>query len=227
MTPLPEIEQLHADYCYYWAMTRNVKKTREGHPMRAPVLNAERRAILEKLVAWCTAEGYEPRRWLAAVFESRRFLFAPPWAQLRGSAAAKAYERGVLPKYEDLLRQEAQLANPPPNPNVDLIPEAEIAKASYQDPRDCLRAVATTLGWHPQSRVCQHCQGVLECKTYLRRAPIDIIGLREGRLTWAEALLGARCSSGPGTGGAEPADVRQQLPDGTFPDALRGPPPRW
>lgn len=186
---------LFGDYLAYWAETHNVKQMRQQHYVRSPKLTPEREKALLAMEQWCESEGVDARRWLAALFYCRRFLFAPKWTQLKnGPAARKVYDaQDSLPMYEQLVRSTPAVAPAEGlNPNRDIVPAAEIQKRNFADrgaAAECMVALSFTFGWHPKSAVCKSCPLAGECRERLRKcANFDIIGLREGTVTWEQVL---------------------------------------
>lgn len=188
---------LFGDYLAYWADTHNVKQMRQQHAVRSPKLTPDREKALDGMETWCEQEGLDPRRWLAALFYSRRFLFAPRWNQLCGGPASrKVYDaKGSLPLHEQLVRAAPpQPAADDVNPNRDVVPAAEIQKQNFAErgvAAECMVALSFTYGWHPKSLICQKCPVAGECRERLRKcANFDIVALREGRVTWEQVVQG-------------------------------------
>lgn len=185
--------KLLADYVSYWELTHHVKQMRREHWVRSPVLTTDRCALLEKFELWCGEHELDARRWLAALFYVRRFMYAPTWKHLMSDTpkAREFYHRKEMPEYDQKIRRELSDGQQVENPNVDVIPAAEIRKQSYAesgDPTGCMIDFASTYGWHPRSRVCQQCVIAGACRQQLSsRSTCDLVALREGRITWEEA----------------------------------------
>lgn len=197
--------ELFDDYNFYRAHTRNVQEIREkGQPIRFMKETPERLALLARMAAWCGGRGFEPRHWLCWLFYRGHWRFARPFNQLiPGSTKTEksllaAYARVKnLPMYDQRIRQITHMervdAEQIYDGNRDLAATTEALKRRYLrmgDPEGCLEDERAN-GYHPRSFVCARCALAQPCERRLQStARYDIVALRDGRLTAAQACLG-------------------------------------
>ncbi len=189
-------EQLLDDYNHYRFQTNNVQKMRTSGK-RIGSLGKKNLPTFESLHEWCTTKGIEPRRWLASLFETRRWLFAPPLHQLQSPKHLKRYPNvGAISAYRKRLQQERvkrqNVAGEVFDPNRDTSNGAELLKKRYLDfghPDQCIAATMTeTYGYHPKSEQCARCPLRQQCAQQLQASvPFDIMALRLGNITSEQA----------------------------------------
>lgn len=189
-------EQLLDDYNHYRFKTNNVQKLRNSGK-RIGSLGKKNLPVFASLQQWCEGNGVEPRRWLASLFETRRWLFAPPLHQLKSPKHLKRYpDVGAIQAYQNRLSQERvkrqTIAGEVFDPNRDISNSAETLKKRYLDfghPEQCVAAMsAETFGYHPKSQQCARCPLQQACSQRLQSmVPFDIMGLRLGNITAEQA----------------------------------------
>lgn len=201
-----EAARLFHDYTIYWHQTARVKTMKEAHPVKQHKLTDKRLKLFLDVVQWCKDQQYDPRVWLFCLFESRRWTFAPQLEpghlMSKNERIHKRYERLVARNYLDGYQRyiEGQRPERPErryDPNRDLSNSVEARKAKLLqrgDAEACMaQTVTDTFGFHPGSQYCVRCPINERCKQRLQgMVNFDIIALREGRITSAQAKVESR-----------------------------------
>jgi hypothetical protein len=188
-------------YNTYAAETRAAR--RRGHARHALKATPARLQIAGQVLAFCRAEAIDSGLWLFFLFRQRRWLLPPAFRAdvLCSTRPLPAFRAGVpdLNAYRQHRLDEQQRARVESgdagyDPNRDVSSAVEQTKARYAgDPTGCMAAMDTTLGFHPHSRICQACPCAHACAAALTaRVGFDILALRAGRLTQAQAQEQAR-----------------------------------
>lgn len=194
-------EQLYEDYNDYRRKTGYVRKLKEQKKY-VPSISKKHIPKFEELANWCGQQGVDPRRWLASLFETRRWLFPPKLNQLQSKRHLQRYEKMDVPAFAARIRNENQRAAVASgatfNPTRDLSNRAELVKRrylSFGNHERCMSEMeSSTFGYHPKSSVCQSCQVRFQCAAILQsRVKYDIMSVRLGLMSVDEAkMLGAR-----------------------------------
>jgi len=185
-------QQLFEDYNQWRDHTNHVQQMRQRHPMQRLKAKPDRLQIFEQLITWCDGQGIPPRLWLYSLFQTRRWLFAPPLKHLLSTKnhLPRYKELSNTQAYQDILRTERKV-EVTYDPNRDTSGTTEALKRRYLargDAAGCMAAVDATLGYHPKSDVCVPCACAVACeKKLVASAPFDIMALRRGELASTEA----------------------------------------
>lgn len=193
MATLPEL--LFSDFNVYRQQTRHADTLRNegkyGYKFLKPT--PERMKLMEDLVRWCRERQIEPRVWMFSLFKGRNWLYPPPMQ--RGHLMSEKF----IPRFQKMKgfgffrrRQSASRKLDDYDPNRDINGTVEALKFRYasahQQERCLSEMLSKTLGYHPESQVCQGCskqkQCVVQLQSFLR---FDIIALRTGKLSATEA----------------------------------------
>lgn len=195
------VDKLFEDYTLYRELTAFVWNLRENVGARntRPKKTDEKLAVLAAMVVWCRGQGVEPRLWLFSLFSGRSWKYPP---KLEGGhlCSKKMLEKYANTRGLGFFRKRVMASRDDDitvDPNVDIIPSVEGRKAGYQSSGQAVRCreetALTTLGYHPRSSTCLRCPEAHRCAVDLAsRMPFDIIALREGRLSAADAERFAR-----------------------------------
>jgi hypothetical protein len=157
--------------------------------------------LFEDMAIWCRERGIDPRLWLYGLFRVRRWLAAPRLTR------SNLMSEKMIPKYNALTlldgyrlrlrrEQDNHTSGDAYDPNRDLNTTIESRKQYYvgsgQADR-CMREMMETLGFHPKSSACLRCPEKMNCRMKLEAlVDFDIIALRNGAITQAQAMAEAR-----------------------------------
>lgn len=191
-------EQLLDDYNDYRNLTNGIQDLRsQGKHVQG--LTRKHLPTFAELATWCAGHGIEPRRWLASLFESRRWLHTPKLNQLKSTPHLQRYPNmNAIPAYSHRLNQERtsrlHKAGKVYDPNRDTSESSEALKRRYValgDTQRCMNQMRTeTFGYHPKSQVCQNCPAQEECARRLQASvKFDIMSLRRGEITAESARV--------------------------------------
>lgn len=192
------------DYNRWRSRTSALKKQREQHRVADFKPSDERLALLSELAAWCDARRIHPRVWLYLLFRKRGWFHAPrliPGDLMKQKHVVDYRKASGLDGYRRHVLEATRL--PAFDPNVDMAPANEIRKLRLVDEgraAECMEAsLETTYGFHPGSAACAGtpgrppCPAAPECARRLEAwCDFDIIGLRAGRITRAQAQAAVR-----------------------------------
>lgn len=194
---MSEEERLFGAYNTWRLQTASVT----SKPFRRTLASKpERLRLMGRMAAWCRERDLDPRLWLYWLFRSRKWMFAP---KLEPGVLMTSNPK-MIERYRWMVDRKCldgyRLNRDRPaaiDPNVDLVGAAEDQKRAHRrhgQSHICMRETpVTTYGFHPKSKTCVECPIANECATNLRRlVGFDIIALREGRMSVAEARGRAR-----------------------------------
>ena len=193
---LTTAERLLDDYNDYRNQTNNIQQLRsQGQYVQG--LGRKHIKAFDELATWCGEQGVEPRRWLASLFETRRWLFAPKLNQLKSKPHLLRYPNvNAIPAYTNRLHKERTVRQHQDgkvyDPNRDICESSETLKRRYislGETQRCLDQMRTeTFGYHPKSTICQACPMRIECARRLQASvTFDIMALRRGEMTAEQA----------------------------------------
>lgn len=190
-------EQLYEDYNDYRRQTGYVQKLKQQQKY-IPSISKKHLPKFEALATWCSEQKVDPRRWLASLFETRRWLFPPKLNQLQSQRHLQRYEKMDVPAFAARIRGEHQRAATESgdtfNRTRDISNGAEMIKRRYLAFGNYERCMAemedTTYGYHPKSAVCQGCQVRYQCAAILQsKVSYDIMSVRLGLMSVDEAKM--------------------------------------
>lgn len=189
-------EQLFDDYNDYRRDTGHIQRLKQSQRY-IPSISRKHLPRFEELAHWCKEQGVEPRRWLASLFECRRWLFPPRLNQLKSTRHLERYPTmSSIPVFQGRVRREhqeaARVSGRVFDRSRDLATGAELLKRRYiawGNYERCMSEMETdTFGYHPRSEVCQNCQARYQCAAILQsKVNYDIMALRLGLMTTEEA----------------------------------------
>ena len=197
------VEQLFEDFCCYQQQTEFIFNLRENKGARhtRPKQTPDALEALGQMLDWCNEKGVEPRRWLFVLHAVRKWKF--PIKLARGHLCSEK----VLPKFATtrglgffrarVAATSEAAAMGDADPNRDVFPAIEGRKQGYAQTGQVDRCVdemmTSTYGYHPKSPVCTACPERHRCAIGLASLmPFDILALRDGRLSAADAERIAR-----------------------------------
>lgn len=195
------IQQLFGDYCHYRRQTAYFQQMQRKRPYQRDLkTSAERDRVLGEMVEFCRARAIPPRQWLYYLFSRRKWLFPPGLdrASLLSQRAVPGYQGwGQFSGFQKRMRETAAIVegermervfdpNRDLNRSVELLKESLVARGQAGWCRD--RILSDTLGYHPRSHTCHRCPEQQLCAEQLcRSVPFDILALRRGEITSAQA----------------------------------------
>jgi len=192
-------EQLLEDYNEYRRGTGHAQTLKQQGRFASRVSRKHLHQF-EALAQWCSSHRVEPRRWLASLFESRRWLFPPKLTQLQSEKHLQRYAKmDSIPVYRDKIHREhqtdARQSGRIFEPARDLSNSAEMLKRRYAATGNfdrCLQSMGETFGFHPKSLACSTCPVRQKCLATLQsQVDFDILALREGKITFEQATMAA------------------------------------
>lgn len=194
-------EQLYDDYNDYRRQTGYIQGLKQSGKY-TPSISKRHLPTFEALVSWCSGNSIDPRRWLASLFETRRWLYPPKLNQLQSTKHLQRYAKmDSVPVFAARVRNEHQVAAIATGRVFDrardLSNGAELLKRRYLhfgNQTRCIEEMETdTFGYHPRSEVCQVCVSRFQCAAILQsKVDYDIMSVRLGLMGVDEAKVARR-----------------------------------
>jgi hypothetical protein len=195
-------ETLFNDYNDYRRETQHIKqlKKKKGY---IPSISKKHLPTFEALAYFCHKHDVNPRRWLASLFEVRRWMYPPKLNQLQSTKHLKRYPQiETVPIFRKRIQAEHQRASYELgsvfNLSRDLSNGAEMLKRRFINMGNYARCMSEmeneTFGYHPRSEVCKACPERFTCASQLQsKVSFDIMSLRLGLMSITEAQMAAAC----------------------------------
>jgi hypothetical protein len=193
-------EQLLEDFNDYRRKTGHAKALKTQGKF-APRVSRKQLPKFEALAHWCRDHKVDPRRWLASLFHSRRWMFPPKLNQLQSQKHLQRYAKmDTIPAFHARVQVENQTAAYQEGRvfvvSRDLSNSAEMLKRRHTMTGNSVRCMdqmeTETFGYHPKSTVCQQCSARYQCASILQtKVKFDILALRAGHKTHEEIQMEA------------------------------------
>jgi hypothetical protein len=179
-----EAVALLLEYNRWTRQTASYQAMREKHPVRDLKVTDERVALCAEMAAWCREREIDPRLWLFHLFRARRWTYKPKLERghLMSENMVERYRK--LQGFESFRKQQLKAGGADFDPLLDLDSTVEATKQQLleagQADRCRLQMTTKTLGFHPQSPVCQVCPEKEACRAALQeRFPhFDVVEFR-------------------------------------------------
>lgn len=190
-------ERLYDDYNDYRRQTGYIQRLKQTGKY-TPSVSKKHLPRFEALANWCSKQGVDPRRWLASLFESRRWLYPPKLNQLQSKPHLQRYEKMRVPAFAVRMQREYQQAATASGGMFDRARDisrgVELLKQRYLSLSNHERCIsemeAETFGYHPKSLVCQGCAARFQCAAILQsKVSYDIMSVRLGLMGMDEARV--------------------------------------